>query len=508
MKKQIMSIAAIAAIFTTGAMAFDMDSTGKIIADITKSTKIPATYTSGVNAGADLALSTNRQGNALIYPAFRSDDGWSTEISLRNTKDVAIIAKAVLYAQNDSRELLDFNLYLSPHDAAKFTISDNKVISSDGSIAYQVTEPTLGVTFDDVKFANETDKFKASFSSKSPAGYVVIYAMMQQKTAAATVTSTEYKIYHKKHKRIFTDYRKTLDVCRDATGAANWRTSFNLSPLAAHVSNGTSVSKTAVLFAPNQLNTCASGTVGFTGNESRHATFTSPSSDALFGEVSISHKGDKRSLLLPATALSNYVENDKVMLWAEGEYASIQDRRINGNIYDTAGIKDDAKTFLVKQTFFTFDKTTNDKNEATLLLTQPMKRALQMAGKGSTYWRAPVITNSNKWGDFKLTRTPWTDDEGTLVPTAISTLFGSLNSPLDGAPAPVVPGGYHAELTALNYATLTEGFEDVFKSGTLAGYIDLKVNNGAAALPAIVTEMSSTNIDGEAQINWIYSATN
>ncbi len=49
--------------------------------------------------------------------------------------------------------------------------------------------------------------------------------------------------------------------------------------------------------------------------------------NALLGEVEISHpEGDKRNLLLPATALKNFTVDNMIMLWTEGEYAAIQDR--------------------------------------------------------------------------------------------------------------------------------------------------------------------------------------
>lgn len=514
MKKQILSIAAAAALLTTGATAFDMQTDGTIIDDIRSASPKAAVYTKGKNAIDPLTLSTNMKGNALIYPAFKSDGGWSTEISLRNTKDVAIIAKVVLYAQNDSRELLDFNLYLSPHDAVKFTIKDNKIVSTDGSIARLVKDPTGGITKDDVRFASETDPLTAKFSTNAPAGYVIIYAMMQQDLDDTKTSEENMKVYHLNHKDLFKDYRKTLDVCReldqDTSTDATWRETFNLKPDAEYVSNGTAINKGKIL-APNQLNACAEENAAFTGSWARKAGFTSPSDDALFGEVSISHTGDKRSVLLPATALSNYVEDGKVMLWAEGEYASIQDRRIDGNHYDKVGLLNDAKTFEISKTYFTFDKKESERNHATLLLTQPMKRALQMADQGDDYWKKKRIS-TEAWGEFALNRTPWTDDEGTITPETVPDAeFGSLNSPLTGTTAPVADeDGYGAELTVLNYKILTERFDEVFKDNNgnaVAGYIDLKIVNTVNKLPAIVTQMTSTDIDGESQINWVYSVT-
>ncbi len=524
MKKQIMSIAAAAALFTTGAMAFDMNATtGGIIDDITAGSNAKmAIYTAGVEANASLSLSSNRQGNALIYPAYRSGNGWETEIFVRNTKNVAILAKAVVYAKDNSRELGDFNLYLSPHDAVRFTIKDNKVTSTDGSIARQVKDPLGTVTADDAKFATEAEPFEMDLQANTDeAGYVIVYAMAEQK---ATGNSTaDAQVYHGKHNELFQDYRKMLDICResvDANGStpANWRKVFTKSTTTA-VSNGTAVDGNLLIKAPNLDENCTTAnSAAFVGNWALDANFTSPSTDALFGEVEISHGGDKRSLLLSATALSNYVTGNQIMLWTEGEYAAIQDRRIlpdvDSNVstpttYNTNGIKADALTFVVNNAYFTFNKNaTEGKNDYAFLVTQPMKRALVMAeGTVSTYWTGtnPLL---DTWGNFTINKTPWTEDEGTIGTADIGYI--TLNSPLEGSTVAITQ--YSNELATFTYDDMVNEIEDSldeygFKNGETAGYIDLTINPNKG-LPAIITQMSSRDIENEAQINWINSATN
>ena len=510
MTKKLLSIAALTALLSTGASAFDMErNTGNIIADVTVSHK-NAIYTDGVKADANLTLSKDRRGDALIYPAFRSGDEWSTEISVRNTKEVAIIAKAVIYAKDNSRELGDFNLYLSPHDAAKFTIKDGIVTSSDGSIASKVVDPYAGLLTpkaDNAVFANEELFSMPLLDPTVDAGYVIIYSMTEQVNNPA-----KNSVYHKNHINLFKDYRKMLDVCRESdtntSTAAEWRQTFTRAK-SSRVTNGTAIDVNHVFKAPNLDSNCTTANASsFVGDWKLAADFTTPSSDALFGEVTMSHGGeDKRSLIIPATALENYTTDNQIMLWTEGEYAAIQDRQIEGANYDVDGIANDANTFVINHAYFTFDAHADKcKNEYAFLLTQPMKRALVMAGRGK-YW-TNQNPNANEWGLFRLNKTPWTDDEGKVADGEIGYI--QLNSPLEGIT--VNPAAYYDEVATFDYkAMVNEIEEDLdtygFKEGAIAGYIDMLVNEDHHGLPAIVSQMTSNDVEGEAQINWIYSAT-
>lgn len=520
--KQFLSAAAAVAVVSTGVMAFDMkpfsstDNAAIILTNV--KTDVNATYVGGVEADANLSLSPIRQGDTLIYPAFRSGDGWVSEISVRNVQNVSVVAKAVLYAKNDSRELVDFNLYLSPHDVAKFTIEGSTVTSTDGSIPYAVTPPASGAKNDNVEFASAEKPFTASFDETVDAGYVIVYGM-------AEVNASNAGVYHEKHVNLFKDYRNLLDVCRDvdrnvsnnaatATTAAviTWRDVFDIGGLA---QNGAAADGN--VSAPNVESNCTTAlwATQFTGDYKIDANFTAPSADAMFGEVRISHAGDKRDMILPATALANYTTDNQMMLWAEGEYASLQDRRIADDIdanvgtanengyadYNISGIVADSKAFVVTNGFFTFDKDANKgENDYAFLLLQPTKRAMVMAGKGTDHWYGTINAKADEWGYFKLTKSLYNEDEG---PTATVGLIPAITSPLNAAAA--TP--YKDELTTLSYDQMVEDGADMFVNGETAGYIDIKITN-IKGLPAIVTEMSSTDVDGEAQINWIYSATN
>ena len=90
-------------------------------------------------------------GDLLIYPVYLADgSGWETKISVINTNtNLSTVAKVVLRGGRDSKELLDFFIYLSPDDMWTGTIYNNngvvRIKSEDDSVL-----SNLGV------WANET----------------------------------------------------------------------------------------------------------------------------------------------------------------------------------------------------------------------------------------------------------------------------------------------------------------------------------------------------------------
>ena len=480
---------------------------------------VAATYLGGVEASQKMVLSANGKGDALIYPAFKAGDGWSTELIVRNTNDTAVVAKAVLYAADDSRELLDFNIYLSAHDAFRFNISKDGVLSTrDGSYAKGV-DPTYET--DKVSFVNhENEDFEiGKLEDGVSSGYVVIYGMIQARKNS----------YHSEdgHAKLYQDYRMALDLCRDSDGNLSNNPSRNNIPMTqwrrAYVENGVvngTLTLTSGVGAPNVDANCTDGnnTAGAEamrkarGNTRMLDHFKSPANDALFGSVRIQHEGDNRDLLLPATAIANFTDDsvDQMMLWATGEYASIQDRRIRqvaGNVfadYNKTGVEADSDTFLTKKAYYVFNKDVNNVERNTILVTQPMKRPLVQLGDTNGYWDNEGTTVS-PWGDFKLQYKLYDDNEKEY---AEESGLQHITSPYNTDPA----AGYINELQVLRDleedTDIVKGTNgEYFNNGT-NGYADINFfGNRNTGLPAIITQMSSSKVGNESQINWVYSTT-
>lgn len=82
---------------------------------------------SAAYAQSALHLSEDGRGQVLIYPYFSSQNGNGTIFTVVNTTSVAKAVKVRFLEGKNSREVLDFNLYLSPLDAW------SGVVTNDGS---------------------------------------------------------------------------------------------------------------------------------------------------------------------------------------------------------------------------------------------------------------------------------------------------------------------------------------------------------------------------------------
>ena len=481
MTKTIMSVVALATILGTGAQAFDTNTTG----DLLTRTGTPGNYKDGTPSHPVLSLSTNAmgdrlKGDAVIYPAFDMQNGWGNEITVRNElpgnlsnhknsqySDRAVVAKVVLYAADDSRELIDFNIYLSQDDQFKFTIKDGVVKSTDGSVV--ISESFAN---DDATFASDDKPFEVKVvdpitKKVVETGYVVIYGMMQTPRG-----------YHKDHKNLFKAYRSALDDERDG-----WRT--------AHMTLGVYDDVKIEMPAPNTDQ-------GHNYQDVDHLALSGTS--RLYNA-----SGETRDLLLNATALHNFTSGN-VVIWAPGEYAAIADRKIENGKYMTDefdGVPGDSYAFLVNSTTYAYNNE-NGNVDNKWLFTQPTKRFMVQLGFGSKYWvqackddsaDAKNIETGLEWG-FRGQLAIYDEDENEYS----STVGGGIIT----SPASSVSQGAHCnELTTLGTEDL-EGQAPEFANGN--GFIDFTLNTGQKhGMPAIVTQMSANRVGANGETNWVYS---
>ena len=128
MVKKFLLSAAVVGALATSAMAYDIYP----INDLNQ-----MTY-DGNNTTATLVKAEDNNNTGLIFPAYFVGNGWETTIKVVNTEDKPIVAKVVFYRGTDSKEVKDFNIYLSAKDVWVGTVkvdSDGvaKIISTDDS---------------------------------------------------------------------------------------------------------------------------------------------------------------------------------------------------------------------------------------------------------------------------------------------------------------------------------------------------------------------------------------
>ena len=541
--KKILSMAATIALVSTASLAFETNTFGEITAGSTPT----STYTGGtpVPADADLNLSNGLYGDALIYPYFKATDGWTTEIILRNTTPHATVAKVSVYEKTKSADIGDFNVYLSPYDVLRFTIVDGIVKTADGSVPTQVRNPKHGPKADTATWLDldgnseelEILKLKAENSNQLE-GYVVVYGMTQYHDGDTHASSsygqnTVDLNYHQKHNELFQDYRRLMDDCR-----ANWRTAFNRNGM----KEGVMISRVVGgIPAPdtNIGSECATKSASVlyyvdkedssNNRDYQLENFGDVDTNTFTGTVRVFKEDGQQSrdLLLPATAISNF-SVDNMYLWAEGEFAGLEDRRmvrVDGKVkpitdtrkkeipyveyYDKDVVLQDSDTFMTKTALYTFDSKEGAAVANQILVTQPTKRTLGALfgtpGDSSTgyYW----LEDGTQYGGFQLEYFLLDEDEGADVAEVGFTRITSPAGNLGEIPT------WQDEMQKITSADLEDlAAIEEFKNNDGYSFLNfigaqLDADNAHAGIPAIVTEMTATKVGGIAQTNWIYAPT-
>jgi hypothetical protein len=524
MKKNILSmsiIAVLAAVTSSSVMGFDTDGTsasandGPILVQgktdlagyqgnllpLSGTTPLTANTHLPLPSAGTLALSANGRGDALVFPLFSQMDDWGTEIVVRNTdQNHAIVAKVAVYAKDDSRELLDFNVYLSASDVVRFKIENGNLTSEDGSILRNFPAPSSNIDdVDDDDFASSAKPFSRVLSEDS--GYIVVYGMAQASTDADPADSHSQR-YHKQHPRLFANYRRDLDVCRPG-----WRIGhLNAMDTGTYIRRTTnsSVDNYSVA-APNQAEDCATGA----GSTAVAGNFFGDVDASLTGTVRLYNAvNGARDMMLPAKAIANFTSDNKI-IYSEGEIGALQDRQIMGAewedhdndantpdvltdsgwaMYSEAAVRLDATAFLVNNTTYTFAASSVANK---LIITQPYKRPLVQLGNDDGYWQD--IDLPDDFGGFSFIYNVFNEHEEM---DNISYTHSPHNSGITV---------FRNEVESMD--NLEENTEFDGKNGyALVRFTNVGGQN--SGIPVVVTQMIGTTVGGAPQLNWIYSQTN
>ena len=535
-KKSILSAVTAVAVLTTGSMAFDVIEDGTIV---TKDFKVSSAYDKGVVTGPELKLSATQKGDALIFPAFKQSTattdadrmGWETEAVIRNNSDKAVIAKVTFHAAADSQEIFDFNIYLSGHDAFRFTMKDGNVITTDGSIVDNSTlsDPQNGSLNDEAEM--NVDGVEYQINQKTitvDSGYFTVIAMAEAD-----------KDYHKNHKGLYLDYRTLLDECRP-----EWRDAYYSGIETGVVIFNKGLDSDQVLdrndsiASPNVSEACDNPATKY-----MNADFFDPRPEVLMGTLRLYNPlNDKRDLVIPATAISNMTDcnttayavdngdatvsncaltnrpdqraDGTMMLYLEAELGNLADRNILAGKYIESNVRKDAETFLVTYADYSYDNSKlnstakTEKADNTLLVTQPFKRTLIQLGNDDKYWeltdtiRAGVgtfeVPSSFSYSLWDEAERNCATNDNLYVPTSPYTSTDSTSS---------CTKKYPDELAVLNNLQDLADNTPYFQEATTRGFAKVPFLGAAGkGIPAVVTQMIGTEVGGEAQANWIYAS--
>ena len=131
------------------------------------------------SAQAQMYVDSDNTGEVLIYPFYSADNGNQTYIHVVNTTDQWKAAKVRVMEAENSYEVRDFNLYLSPRDHFAFTIKldesgAGKLQTGDTSCTVPAI-PEGGIEFTNSLYDGETN----SSLERTLNGYVEIIEMGQ-----------------------------------------------------------------------------------------------------------------------------------------------------------------------------------------------------------------------------------------------------------------------------------------------------------------------------------------
>ena len=143
------------------------------------------------SAQAQMYLNPDNTGEVLIYPFYSADNGNATYIHVVNTTPLYKAAKVRIIEAENSQEVRDFNLYLSPHDHFAFEISLDE--SGGGKLATGDTSCTVpAIPADGIEFTNLLfPKDKNASLERTLNGYVEIIEMGQFEGDELTASEIE-----------------------------------------------------------------------------------------------------------------------------------------------------------------------------------------------------------------------------------------------------------------------------------------------------------------------------
>jgi hypothetical protein len=132
-------------------------------------------------------------GEALVFPLYTAQNGNDTYIAIANTTSNAKAVKIRILEAENSVEVLDFNLYMSPEDHFSFAITANEdggasLVTADNSCTVpQITGaiPFRGLKYagdkgkDDVKTTDKDESFDNTSISRTQIGHIEVIEMGQ-----------------------------------------------------------------------------------------------------------------------------------------------------------------------------------------------------------------------------------------------------------------------------------------------------------------------------------------
>jgi hypothetical protein len=488
-KKFLVSLAAVAAL-STSAMAYEVNELSQMRS---------AAY--NINTAAAAINVNNTRTNALLFPVYYAVGSWSTTIKLLNTNNLPIVAKVVFYSAKDSKELKDFNIYLSANDATSLKIyqdadGNTYIYSEDGSV------PLEGDASNPYPMASKDKPFKAVLPEG--VGYIQVIGMVEANTDAHG--SDLRKAYTEMSKKVRlggvnTSYIFSNGVVQNGVATLPY---VDLSTVPAGANKGTELDNTTVL----------------TFNK----IFTASTGRGLIGFERITDAGtNKKDMVLNAVALQyddgNAATKD-ALVYLEGEKANLADVEITPgtkaatNAYKLNNLITDLYNVSGNKKEYYIPYGEADANNMQVVSTSPFKRVIVQSKACPANSTNCVVTNAagqvvfdgiqtdatgavTNYGKYNLIAQIWNMEEGAMS----AGMFSPATTPTIPMTNEVISTG-----TDVNDPTqLAYYINQAYSKGYDCGYIYLTNAAGSNVnIPAVITQMLATKVDGQVITNFVY----
>jgi hypothetical protein len=128
-------------------------------------------------------VSRNNIGQALVYPYYTVNGGWITTFNVINTSDKTLAVKVRFHELKNSRDVLDFNIVLSPYDTWTGWVQDSdlgpelKTVDRSCTSPLDVRDPTKPVNASRVAYTGVFDDTGGQGFNRMREGYVEVLLM-------------------------------------------------------------------------------------------------------------------------------------------------------------------------------------------------------------------------------------------------------------------------------------------------------------------------------------------
>ncbi|WP_198022005.1 hypothetical protein [Algiphilus aromaticivorans] len=135
-------------------------------------------------AAAQIEVSDSNTGTAVVVPYYTVNGGWRTLINLTNTSDNSLAVKFRLHESRNSRDVLDFNIALSPRDVWTAFIEQSpmgrpSLQTTDRSCTIPIGVRDNGAEASELAYSNEFADHTATDGdmTRTREGYIEILVM-------------------------------------------------------------------------------------------------------------------------------------------------------------------------------------------------------------------------------------------------------------------------------------------------------------------------------------------